>query len=63
VGLVPDYVVQDLVGRGEMVTALDNWKLSIFGTKMYMLYMPNRHHTRAASTFIEFMLAQARQGH
>lgn len=62
VGLVPDYVVQDLVERGEMVTALDNWKLSIFGTKMYMLYMPNRHHTRAASTFIEFMLAQVRQG-
>ena len=61
VGLVPDYVVQDLVERGEMVTALDNWKLSIFGTKMYMLYMPNRHHTRAASTFIDFMLEQARR--
>ena len=62
VGLVPDYVVQDLVSRGEMLTALDNWKLSIFGTQMYMLYMPNRHHTRAASTFIDFMLAQVRQG-
>ena len=62
VGLVPDYVVQDLVSRGEMLTALDNWKLSIFGTQMFMLYMPNRHHTRAASTFIDFMLAQVRQG-
>ena len=31
------------------------------GTGMYMLYMPNRHHTRAASTFIEFMLERARQ--
>lgn len=62
VGLVPDYVVQDLVSRGEMLTALDNWRLSIFGTQMYMLYMPNRHHTRAASTFIEFMLAKAREG-
>ena len=60
VGLVPDYVVQDLVTRGEILNALDDWKLSIFGTQMYMLYMPNRHHTRAASTFIEFMLAQAR---
>jgi hypothetical protein len=26
---------------------------------MYMLYMPNRHHTRAASTFIDFILQQA----
>jgi len=60
VGLVPDYVVQDLVASGEVLTALDDWTLSIFGTQMYMLYMPNRHHTRAASAFIEFMLARAR---
>ncbi|MFT3859500.1 MAG: LysR family transcriptional regulator [Aquabacterium sp.] len=61
IGLVPDYVVQDAVDRGEVVTSLDDWKLSIFGTRMFMLYMPNRHHTRAASTFIEFMLDKARQ--
>jgi DNA-binding transcriptional LysR family regulator len=61
VGLVPDYVVQDAVDSGEAVTSLDDWKLSIFGTHMFMLYMPNRHHTRAASTFIEFMLDKARQ--
>ena len=60
VGMVPDYVVQDDVLRGDIVTALDEWRLSIFGTRMYMLYMPNRHHTRAASTFIEFVLEQAR---
>jgi DNA-binding transcriptional LysR family regulator len=56
VGLVPDYVVHAGVTTGDMVTALDDWKLSIFGTQMYMLYMPNRLHTRAAFTFIEFML-------
>jgi DNA-binding transcriptional LysR family regulator len=60
VGLVPDYVVQDVVAQGDVVTALDDWKLSIFGTKMVMLYMPNRHHTRAASTFIEFVLDKSR---
>lgn len=60
VGLVPDYVVQDLVACGEVVTTLDPWRLSIFGTRMVMLYMPNRHHTRAASTFIDFMLDKAR---
>ena len=62
VGLVPDYVVQDAVTSGEVLTTLNEWRLSIFGTQMFMLYMPNRHHTRAASTFIDFMLAQVRQG-
>jgi DNA-binding transcriptional LysR family regulator len=60
VGLVPDYVVKDEVLRGAVLTALDDWRLSIFGTRMFMLYMPNRHHTRAASTFIDYILERAR---
>ena len=61
VGLVPDYVVADLVAQGEVLTTLDEWKLSIFGMRMMMLYMPNRHHTRAASTFIDYVLDQTRR--
>ncbi|QCP48930.1 LysR family transcriptional regulator [Trinickia violacea] len=61
VGIVPDYVVMDDLRRGEVVTALDAWRLSIYGTRMVMLYMPNRHHTRAAGAFIEFILEQARR--
>ncbi|MBQ1761847.1 MAG: LysR family transcriptional regulator [Aquincola sp.] len=60
IGLVPDYVVQDEVDSGEIVTSLDEWRLSIFGTHMHLLYMPNRHHTRAMATFIDFVLAKAR---
>src|SRR6478735_7118552 len=60
IGLVPDYVVTDDVRRGDVVTTLDDWRLSIFGTQMFMLYMPNRQHTRAMSTFIEFVLARAK---
>lgn len=56
VGILPDYVVQDDVAAGTVRTTLDDWRLSIFGTRMFMLYMPNRHHTRAAATFIEFIL-------
>jgi DNA-binding transcriptional LysR family regulator len=59
VGLVPDYVVHEDVKSGAVLTTLDEWRLSIFGTHMYMLYMPNRHHTRATSTFIDFILEQA----
>jgi DNA-binding transcriptional LysR family regulator len=62
VGIVPDYVVHDDVRRGDVVTTLDAWRLSIFGTRMYMLYMPDRHQTRAAAAFIEFVLEQAKNG-
>ena len=61
VGLVPDYVVRDLVESGAVVTALGAWRLSIFGTHMHLLYMPNRHHTRAMATFIEYVLMRAHQ--
>lgn len=60
IGLVPDYVVQEDVRKGDVVTTLDDWRLSIFGTQMFMLYMPNRQHTRATRTFIDFILERAR---
>lgn len=60
VGLVPDYVMQDAVASGEVLTTLDEWRLSIFGTKMYMLYMPDRHQTRAVRTCIDYLLGRAR---
>jgi DNA-binding transcriptional LysR family regulator len=61
IGIVPDYVVHDDVLCGNVVTTLDAWRLSIFGTRMVMLYMPDRHQTRAAAAFIDFVLAQARK--
>ena len=57
---MPDYVVQEDVRKGDVVTTLDDWRLSIFGTQMFMLYMPNRQHTRAIRTFIDFILQRAR---
>ncbi|MFM9922401.1 LysR family transcriptional regulator [Variovorax sp. H27-G14] len=60
IGLVPDYVVQEDVRRGDVVTTLDDWRLSIFGTQMFMLYMPNRQHTRAIRTFIDFVLERVK---
>jgi len=48
------------VRKGDVVTTLDDWRLSIFGTQMFMLYMPNRQHTRAIRTFIDFILERVR---
>ncbi len=59
IGLVPDYVVQDVIASGEVVTALNDYRLSIFGTTMYLLYLPNRHQTRAVRTCIDFLMEKA----
>jgi DNA-binding transcriptional LysR family regulator len=59
VGLVPDYVVRDEIARGEVVTTLDDYRLSIFGTRMHLMYMPNRYQTRAVRTCIDFLLEKS----
>jgi DNA-binding transcriptional LysR family regulator len=60
IGLVPDYVVHDVIASGEVLTALNDYRLSIFGTNMYLLYLPNRHQTRAVRTCIDFLMDKAR---
>lgn len=60
VGLVPDYVVQDAITSGEVLTTLQEYRLSIFGTHLYLLYLPNRHQTKAVRTCIDFLLEKAR---
>jgi DNA-binding transcriptional LysR family regulator len=60
VGIVPDYVIKDAVEAGDVVTTLDDYRLSIFGTSMYLLYMPDRHQIRAVRTCIDFLLEKAR---
>ncbi|MBQ0130839.1 MAG: LysR family transcriptional regulator, partial [Comamonas sp.] len=54
------YVVSDKVASGEVLTTLTEYRLSIFGTHMYLLYLPNRHQTRAVRTRIDFLLDKAR---
>ena len=59
IGLMPDYMVADVIASGDMVTALGDHRLSIFGTHMYLLYLPSRHRTRAIQTCIDFLVAKA----
>lgn len=60
VGLVPDYVIKQDVMEGRAVTALPQWRLSVFGTRMYLLRMPGRYQTLAARTLIDFVVRRAR---
>ncbi len=56
VGIVPDYVMRAELERGEVVSCLRDWRLSIFGNHMYLLYMPNRHQTKAVRTMIDYLI-------
>ncbi|THT96454.1 LysR family transcriptional regulator [Lampropedia puyangensis] len=58
IGIVPDYVVQAELLSGQVLAMLPSYRLSIFGTRMFMLYMPGRHQTRAIRTCIDFLLAK-----
>lgn len=60
VGLVPDYVVAQDVAEGRVVTALGDWRLSVFGTRMFLLRTADRYQTLATRTLIDFVVAKAR---
>jgi len=60
VGLVPDYVIAQDAAQGRVVTALSEWRLSVFGTRMYLLRMPGRYQTLAVRTLMDFVVQRAR---
>lgn len=61
IGLVPDYVVAQDIAQGLVLTALNEWRLSIFGTRMFLLRMPDKYQTLAARTLIDFVVEKARE--
>jgi DNA-binding transcriptional LysR family regulator len=60
VGLVPNYVVEQDVAEGRVKTTLSDWRLSVFGTRMFLLRMPGRYQTLATRTLIDFVVEKAR---
>lgn len=60
IGLVPDYVVARDIDQGRIVTALEAWRLSIFGTRIFLLRMPGRYQTLATRTLTDFVVERAR---
>lgn len=60
VGVVPDYVVRQDIADGRVVTVLDDWRISIYGTRMFLLRMPGRYETLAVRTLIDFIIERTR---
>lgn len=61
VALVPDYVVRAEIDAGSVLRALPDWRLSIFGNRMFMLRMPGRYQTLAVRTLMDFVVERSRQ--
>lgn len=56
VGIVPDYVVEDLIRAGRVATSMDDHVLTLDASSMYLLYTPNRYQSRAFKTMIDFLM-------
>ncbi|MCC2596973.1 LysR family transcriptional regulator [Pusillimonas sp. MFBS29] len=56
VGIVPDYVVKDLVHAGSVVTSMDDHLLTLDAGQMYLLYTPNRYRSRVFRTLLDFLM-------
>ena len=61
VGLVPDYMVQAPMARGEMqAVPLKDGDLDFLATQKFLLYVPSRYQTQAVRTLIDFLVAKER---
>jgi len=57
VGLLPDYMVQAPIARGEMqALALQEEDLDFLSTQKFLLYVPSRYQTQAVRTLIDFLV-------
>ncbi len=63
IGIVPDYVVQADLQNGSIVRALDEWHLSIYGSRMFILRRQDRFPTLALRTLIDFILEKSKPEH
>lgn len=59
VGLVPRYVVAQDMAEGRVVAGLCDWRLSIFGSRLFLLRMPDRYQTLAVRSFVDFITEKA----
>ena len=55
VGFLPSYLVQHELKAGTLVRVLEQYKLRLFGGKVYMVTLPNRYRTAASRTVIQFL--------
>ena len=59
IGIAPDYVVQAGLDDGTIVRTLEDWRLSMYGSRMFILRRQDRFPTLALRTLIDFILQKS----
>ncbi|WP_454724417.1 MULTISPECIES: LysR family transcriptional regulator [Cupriavidus] len=54
-GIFPLYAVADELAAGTLVALLPDYRISVFGSRLYMLTMPNRYQTMATRYLLNFL--------
>jgi hypothetical protein len=49
------YAIGDELSQGTLVPLLDGYRISVFGSKLYLLTMPNRYQTMATRYLLTFL--------
>lgn len=63
VGLMPDYMVEKAVGRGDLqLLALEPDALDFLSTQKFLLHVPDRYQTPAVRALIDFIIAREERG-
>lgn len=55
IGIFPMYAVGAELLEGSLVPLLDDYRISVFGSKLYLLTMPNRYQTMATRYLLTFL--------
>ncbi|MFJ5382239.1 LysR substrate-binding domain-containing protein, partial [Cupriavidus sp. CER94] len=55
IGIFPLYAVGKDLADGTLVPLLPDYRISVFGSKLYMLTMPNRYQTMATRYLLTFL--------
>jgi DNA-binding transcriptional LysR family regulator len=56
IGVCPDWLVRDLLDRGELVRVLEGWKAR--AQALYLLYLSRQCQPLRTRLFIDFAVAQ-----
>jgi DNA-binding transcriptional LysR family regulator len=54
-GFLPSYTIKKELEEGTIIRLLEGFRISVFGSKVYLLTMPSRFRTMATTTLIHFL--------
>jgi DNA-binding transcriptional LysR family regulator len=60
IGIFPVYAIGLELAAGKLVPLLSDYRVSVFGSRLYMLTLPNRYQTMATRYLLTFLKTELR---